>query len=90
MFISNRLHIIVMLLGKHGMVKFYQSWCGHCMRMKPDWDRLAEEENNDSVLIADVNCGDQKEVSFSSYVVWNRLLYEIICMFIVISWNHLD
>eukprot|EP00552_Chaetoceros_brevis_P004032 CAMPEP_0197743870 /NCGR_PEP_ID=MMETSP1435-20131217/36576_1 /TAXON_ID=426625 /ORGANISM="Chaetoceros brevis, Strain CCMP164" /LENGTH=141 /DNA_ID=CAMNT_0043334995 /DNA_START=1 /DNA_END=426 /DNA_ORIENTATION=- len=31
------------------------------MRMKPDWDRLAEEENNDSILIADVNCGDQKE-----------------------------
>ncbi len=45
------------------MIKFYQSWCGHCMRMKADWDRLAEEESNDSVLIADVNCGEQKDVS---------------------------
>mmetsp|Transcript_1023 Transcript_1023/g.1176 ORF Transcript_1023/g.1176 Transcript_1023/m.1176 type:complete len:159 (+) Transcript_1023:100-576(+) len=44
------------------MIKFYQSWCGHCMRMKADWDRLAEEESNDSVLIADVNCGEQKDL----------------------------
>ena len=56
-------YLLLFETGKHGMVKFYQSWCGHCMRMKPDWDRLAEEENNDSILIADVNCGDQKEVS---------------------------
>lgn len=48
--------------GKNGMVKFFQSWCGHCKRMKPDWDRLAEEAN-DSVLIADVDCGDQGDVS---------------------------
>ncbi len=44
------------------MVKFFQSWCGHCKRMKPDWDRLADEVN-DSVLIADVDCGDQGDVS---------------------------
>ncbi len=43
------------------MVKFFQSWCGHCKRMKPDWDRLAEE-TSDSVLIADVDCGIEQEV----------------------------
>lgn len=46
------------------MVKFYQSWCGHCKRMKLDWDRLAGE-TTDSVLIADVNCGEQNDVSAS-------------------------
>jgi Thioredoxin domain-containing protein len=44
------------------MVKFYQSWCGHCMRMKPDWDRLAQEAPSD-VFIADVHCEDQQDVS---------------------------
>lgn len=44
--------------GKNGMIKFYQPWCGHCTKMKPDWDRLAEESHN-SVFIADVNCSDE-------------------------------
>lgn len=47
--------------GKNGMIKFYQSWCGHCTKMKPDWDRLAEE-SHDSVFIADVNCGDEEDL----------------------------
>ena len=48
------------------MVKFYQSWCGHCKRMKPDWDRLAlEHATLDSpILIADVDCGAQEDVSY--------------------------
>jgi thioredoxin-like negative regulator of GroEL len=41
--------------GKNGMIKFFQPWCGHCTRMKPDWDRLAEEAHP-SVFIADINC----------------------------------
>jgi len=44
------------------MVKFFQSWCGHCMRMKPDWDRIADEAPAD-VLIADVDCGAETDVS---------------------------
>mmetsp|Transcript_23904 Transcript_23904/g.27672 ORF Transcript_23904/g.27672 Transcript_23904/m.27672 type:complete len:195 (-) Transcript_23904:469-1053(-) len=48
--------------GKNGMIKFYQDWCGHCKRMKPDWDRLAKEESNDKVLIADVDCGQQTDL----------------------------
>ena len=56
------------------MVKFFQSWCGHCKRMKPDWDRLADEVN-DSVLIADVDCGDQGDVSlfyFDCISLWKE------------------
>lgn len=47
--------------GKNGMIKFFQPWCGHCTRMKPDWDKLAEEAHS-SVFIADVNCSDQAEL----------------------------
>ncbi len=47
--------------GKNGMIKFYQSWCGHCTKMKPDWDRLAEEAHS-SVFIADVNCGEEENL----------------------------
>jgi len=44
------------------MIKFYQSWCGHCIRMKPDWDKLSKEETSNSLFIADVNCGDQESL----------------------------
>ena len=41
--------------GRNGMVRFYQPWCGHCTRMKPDWDLLATKAHS-SIFIADVNC----------------------------------
>lgn len=51
------------------MIRYYQSWCGHSIRMKPDWDRLASEllegdnhhpSSSGGVFIADVNCGTHK------------------------------
>jgi len=47
--------------GKNGMIKFFQSWCGHCTAMKPAWDELADTVDS-SVFVADVNCGDQEEL----------------------------
>jgi protein disulfide-isomerase-like protein len=58
---AERFYALTGSSGKNGMVKFYQSWCGHCKSMKPDWDKLANEAS-DSVFIADVNCGEQEEL----------------------------
>lgn len=43
--------------GKTVFVKFFAPWCGHCKRMKPDWDKLmAEYADSETVLVADVDC----------------------------------
>jgi len=43
--------------GKTVFVKFFAPWCGHCKKMKPDWDKLMKEfEGNSNVLVADVDC----------------------------------
>ena len=43
--------------GKSALIKFYAPWCGHCKKLKPDWDKLADEyATSDKVLIADADC----------------------------------
>lgn len=43
--------------GKTVFVKFFAPWCGHCKKMKPDWDKLMEKyADSETVLVADVDC----------------------------------
>ena len=39
------------------MIKMFAPWCGHCKKMKPDWDKLMEEyKDSETQLIADADC----------------------------------
>ena len=46
-------------LGKKGMVVFKAPWCGHCKKLKPDWDTLSD---NVDVLIGEVDCDVEKDL----------------------------
>ena len=45
--------------GKKAFVAFKAPWCGHCKRLKPEWDKLAE---NVDVLIGEVDCTVEKDL----------------------------
>lgn len=43
--------------GKVVFIKMFAPWCGHCKKMKPDWDKLMEEyKDSETQLIADADC----------------------------------
>ncbi|XP_050293337.1 thioredoxin domain-containing protein 5 homolog [Anthonomus grandis grandis] len=46
------------LTQKHHFIMFYAPWCGHCQRLAPTWEQLAEMLNEDdsNIRIAKVDC----------------------------------
>jgi len=56
--------------GKVVFIKMFAPWCGHCKKMKPDWDKLMEEyKDSETQLIADADCtADGKPICDSNGV----------------------
>mmetsp|Transcript_26592 Transcript_26592/g.57154 ORF Transcript_26592/g.57154 Transcript_26592/m.57154 type:complete len:233 (-) Transcript_26592:235-933(-) len=49
------------------LVKFYAPWCGHCKTLAPIWkeldQRLQEDDANDGIVIAKVDCTKESQVA---------------------------
>lgn len=43
------------------LVLFYADWCGHCKKLKPEWDETAKEVNKKDKKMLKVNCGSGSE-----------------------------
>ena len=55
------------------LAMFYAPWCGHCKRMKPDFQVVAKELKGNAVLVAmDVNRLDNRKYNIT---VFPTLLY---------------
>jgi len=46
-------------VGKKAIVAFKAPWCGHCKKLKPDWDKLADEVD---ALVGEVDCTVEKDL----------------------------
>lgn len=43
------------------LVLFYANWCGHCKKMKPDWDSASQEVGNEKMIKVDVGEGTPEQ-----------------------------
>ena len=43
------------------LVLFYADWCGHCKKIKPEWDQAATEIKDKDKKMLKINCGGGSE-----------------------------
>jgi len=50
--------------NSHHFVMFYAPWCGHCQRLKPTWEVLANQlaDDGNKITIAQVDCTTDAEL----------------------------
>jgi len=59
---SHNFDKIVKDSSKDVLVEFYAPWCGHCKRLAPDYEIVANAfAGEDSVVVAKIDCDAQKE-----------------------------
>lgn len=46
--------------GDH-FIMMYAPWCGHCNRLKPDWEKLAKKPGVKGINISKVDCTNNKD-----------------------------